>query len=114
MLGDHFFDEAGVDEVAVVPDAASLAIVEEQPSVGVTMAHVAAAQPALNAAQGRNVHRSADCEPGEQIISGGGQPSVFGIEMTTTRPSGNGWLYQAKNNTASDQTITAFALCLVQ
>jgi hypothetical protein len=57
---------------------------------------------------------SANCEPGEQIISGGGQPSVFGVEMTTTRPSGNGWLYQAKNNTGSDQTITAFALCLVQ
>jgi hypothetical protein len=57
---------------------------------------------------------SADCEPGEQIISGGGQPSVFGVEMTTTRPQGNGWLYQAKNTTATDQTITAFALCLVQ
>ncbi len=57
---------------------------------------------------------SANCEPGEQIISGGGQPSVFGVEMTSTRPSGNGWLYQAKNNTGSDQTITAFALCLVQ
>jgi hypothetical protein len=57
---------------------------------------------------------SASCEPGEQIISGGGQPSVFGIEMTSTRPSGNGWLYQAKNTTGTDQTITAFALCLVQ
>jgi hypothetical protein len=57
---------------------------------------------------------SANCEPGEQIISGGGQPSVFGVEMTTTRPQGNGWLYQAKNNTGGDQTITAFALCLVQ
>jgi hypothetical protein len=57
---------------------------------------------------------SVSCAAGEQIISGGGQPSVFGVEMTTTRPSGNGWLYQAKNNTGSDQTITAFALCLVQ
>jgi len=46
--------------------------------------------------------------------SGGGQPSVLGVEMTTTRPSGNSWLYQAKNNTATDQTITAYALCLVQ
>jgi hypothetical protein len=55
---------------------------------------------------------SVSCAPGEQVLSGGGQPSVFGVEMTTTRPSGNGWLYQAKNNTASDQTITAFALCL--
>jgi hypothetical protein len=57
---------------------------------------------------------SVNCEPGEQIISGGGQPSVFGVEMTSTRPQGNGWLYQAKNTTATDQTITAFALCLVQ
>jgi hypothetical protein len=57
---------------------------------------------------------SVNCQTGEQIISGGGQPSVFGVEMTTTRPQGNGWLYQAKNTTATDQTITAFALCLVQ
>ncbi len=63
---------------------------------------------------GANGSVSANCEPGEQIISGGGQPSVFGVEMTTTRPQGNGWLYQAKNTSASDQTITAFALCLVQ
>jgi hypothetical protein len=63
---------------------------------------------------GANGSVSANCEPGEQIISGGGQPSVFGVEMTTTRPQGNGWLYQAKNTTGSDQTITAFALCLVQ
>ncbi|MFN8162522.1 MAG: hypothetical protein U0R26_01575 [Solirubrobacterales bacterium] len=57
---------------------------------------------------------SVNCAEGEQIVSGGGQPSVFGVEMTTTRPSGNGWLYQAKNNTGSNQTITAFALCLLQ
>ncbi|HEX3733519.1 MAG TPA: hypothetical protein VHU86_00040 [Solirubrobacterales bacterium] len=57
---------------------------------------------------------SVNCQTGEQIISGGGQPSVFGVEMTSTRPQGNGWLYQAKNTTATDQTITAFALCLVQ
>jgi hypothetical protein len=57
---------------------------------------------------------SVNCQTGEQIISGGGQPSVFGVEMTSTRPQANGWLYQAKNTTAADQTITAFALCLVQ
>ncbi|HEY5053517.1 MAG TPA: hypothetical protein VII45_08935 [Solirubrobacterales bacterium] len=55
---------------------------------------------------------SVNCAEGEQVISGGGQPSVFGVEMTSTRPQSNGWLYQAKNNTGSDQTITAFALCL--
>jgi hypothetical protein len=55
---------------------------------------------------------SVNCAAGEQVISGGGQPGLFGVEMTSTRPSGNGWLYQAKNNTGSDSTITAFAVCL--
>jgi hypothetical protein len=55
---------------------------------------------------------TASCAADEQVLSGGGQPSVFGVEMTSTRPNGNGWLYQAKNTLASDQTITAFALCL--
>jgi hypothetical protein len=75
----------------------------------ITQRNIASTIPA-----GKTGSVSANCEPGEQIISGGGQPSVFGVEMTTTRPQGNGWLYQAKNNTGSDQTITAFALCLVQ
>lgn len=52
------------------------------------------------------------CLPGEQVLSGGGQPSHFGVEMTSTRPSGNGWLYQAYNKNGSDSTITVFALCL--
>jgi hypothetical protein len=56
---------------------------------------------------------SVSCGQDEQLISGGGQPSVFGVEMTTTRPTGNAWLYQAKNNTGADATITAFALCLL-
>jgi hypothetical protein len=61
---------------------------------------------------GKNGSITVNCAEGEQLLSGGGQPSVFGVEMTSTRPSGNGWLYQAKNTTGSDQTITAFALCL--
>ncbi len=32
--------------------------------------------------------------------------------MTSTRPSGNGWLYQAKNQNGSASTITAYAVCL--
>jgi hypothetical protein len=55
---------------------------------------------------------SVNCAAGEQIISGGGQPGNFGVEMTSTRPSGNGWLYQAKNNSGADSTITVFAVCL--
>jgi hypothetical protein len=55
---------------------------------------------------------SVSCAAGEQILSGGGQPANFGVEMTSSRPSGNGWLYQAKNDTAGASTITAFAVCL--
>jgi hypothetical protein len=63
-------------------------------------------------AKGANGSISVNCAAGEQVLSGGGQPSHFGIEMTSSRPSGNGWLYQARNNTGNDGTITAFALCL--
>ncbi|HEX6153168.1 MAG TPA: hypothetical protein VFZ19_06545 [Solirubrobacterales bacterium] len=63
-------------------------------------------------ANGANGTVSVACAAGEQVLSGGGQPSLFGIEMTSSRPSGNGWLYQARNNTANAGTITAFALCL--
>jgi hypothetical protein len=56
---------------------------------------------------------SVDCAPGEQVLSGGGQPGNFGVEMTSSRPQGNGWTYQAKNQNGADSTINAFALCLV-
>jgi hypothetical protein len=62
--------------------------------------------------KGANGSISVTCAAGEQVLSGGGQPSLFGIEMTSSRPSGNGWLYQAQNNTGEAGTITAFALCL--
>jgi hypothetical protein len=55
---------------------------------------------------------SVSCSPGEQVLGGGGQPNHFGTEMTSSRPSGNGWLYQAQNNTGGEETLTAFALCL--
>jgi hypothetical protein len=61
---------------------------------------------------GDNGSVTASCLAGEQVLSGGGQPAHFGVEMTSSRPSGNGWLYQARNNNGSDSTITAYALCL--
>jgi hypothetical protein len=67
---------------------------------------------AATVAKGANGSVSVACAAGEQVLSGGGQPSHFGIEMTSSRPSGNGWLYQAQNNTGDAGTITAFALCL--
>jgi hypothetical protein len=55
---------------------------------------------------------SVSCNGGEQIISGGGQPTKYGVEMTSSLPSGNGWLYQVKNASGANATITVYALCL--
>lgn len=77
--------------------------------LGTVTIRTSAAQPI---AAGANGGVSVDCAPGEQLLSGGGQPANFGVEMTSSRPSGNGWLYQAKNNNGSPSTLTAFAVCL--
>jgi hypothetical protein len=63
-------------------------------------------------AKGANGSVSVDCAPGEQVLGGGGQPGHFGTEMTSSRPQGEGWLYQAVNNTGGEDTLTVFALCL--
>ena len=47
-----------------------------------------------------------------RMISGGGQPANFGVEMTSSRPQGNGWLYQARNNNGAASSLTVFAYCL--
>lgn len=55
---------------------------------------------------------SVQCPAGTTVISGGAQPANFGVEMTSTLRSGNGWLYQAKNNNGAASTLTVFAYCL--
>jgi hypothetical protein len=55
---------------------------------------------------------SVQCPEGTTVISGGAQPQNFGVEMTSSLRSGNGWLYQAKNNNGSASTLTVFAYCL--
>jgi len=67
---------------------------------------------AAKVAKDANGSVSVDCAPGEQVLGGGGQPGHFGTEMTSSRPQGNGWLYQALNKTGGEDTITAFVLCL--
>ena len=61
---------------------------------------------------GKSGSVSVSCQAGEQVLTGGGTPGKFGVEMTSTFPSGNGWTYAALNDTANDTTITAYALCL--
>lgn len=55
---------------------------------------------------------SVQCPGGTTVISGGAQPANFGVEMTSSLRSANGWLYQAKNNNAAASTLTVFAYCL--
>jgi hypothetical protein len=55
---------------------------------------------------------SVQCPAGTTVISGGAQPANFGVEMTSSLRSGNGWLYQAKNNNGAASTMTVFAYCL--
>lgn len=55
---------------------------------------------------------SVQCPAGTTVISGGAQPANFGVEMTSSLRSGNGWLYQAKNNNGSASTLTVHAYCL--
>jgi hypothetical protein len=52
------------------------------------------------------------CPAGSIVISGGTQPTFFGVEMTSSRRNGNGWQYQAKNNSAFPTSLTAYAYCL--
>lgn len=54
----------------------------------------------------------ATCPAGTAVISGGGQPTFFGVETTSLLKSGNGWEYQAKNNSGFTTSLTAFAYCL--
>jgi hypothetical protein len=63
-------------------------------------------------ANGANGGVSVQCPAGTTVISGGAQPANFGVEMTSSLRSGNGWLYQAKNNSGAASTLTVFAYCL--
>jgi len=64
-------------------------------------------------AAGGNVSVTARCPDGAVVLSGGGQPTLFGVELTSSRPNGNGWLAQARNNSGSSASLSAFALCLL-
>jgi hypothetical protein len=63
-------------------------------------------------ANGANGGVSVQCPAGTTVLSGGAQPANFGVEMTSTLRSGNGWLYQAKNNSGAASTLRVFAYCL--
>lgn len=63
-------------------------------------------------AAGANGGVSVSCPAGTTVISGGAQPANFGVEMTSSLRSGNGWLYQAKNTNGAASTLRVYAYCL--
>jgi len=97
--------DLGINSVGETEVAADAISADELAAVNVRTANQAIAN-------GANGSVSVTCAPGEQILSGGGQPGNFGVEMTSSRPSGNGWLYQAKNNSGGNSNLTVFAVCL--
>jgi hypothetical protein len=66
----------------------------------------------VSVATNSNAGVTATCPAGTTVISGGGQPSSWNVPVVSTLRSGNGWLYQARNTTATTQTLTAYAYCL--
>jgi hypothetical protein len=121
-VGNEEIAENAVESPEVAPESLSAADLgansvgasEIQPkSVGSSeLGTVTVHTNSTSVANNGNGSVSVSCGPGEQVLSGGGQPGRFGTEMTSSRPSGNGWLYQAKNNSGSEDTLTVFALCL--
>jgi hypothetical protein len=97
--------DLGINSVGETEVAADAISADELATVSVRTAGEAIAN-------GANGSISVECAPGEQVLSGGGQPGNFGVEMTSSRPSGNGWLYQAKNNSGAGSNLTVFAVCL--
>ena len=64
-------------------------------------------------AAGANGSISVQCLAGEQMLSGGGAPNAYGVEMVSNAPTGNGWHYAASNKTGSNASITVYAVCLL-
>lgn len=55
---------------------------------------------------------TATCPAGTIVISGGFQPAFFGVNATSSLRSGNGWEYQAKNESGITSSFTVIAYCL--
>jgi hypothetical protein len=107
--------DLGADSVAsseVADQSLSAADLGTNSVAASELAGVAVRTNSAKVANGANGGVSVSCAPGEQVLGGGGQPGRFGTEMTSSRPSGDGWLFQARNASGSEDTLTVFALCL--
>jgi hypothetical protein len=67
---------------------------------------------AVSVAPGAWGGASVACPAGRILSGGGASTSAFDIELTDTRPNGNGWFVGGRNHGTTAQTITAWAVCL--
>jgi hypothetical protein len=68
----------------------------------------------VNIANGDTGTLNKPCNPGEQVISGGGGfPGVpNGTTLATSEAAGGGWTVEGKNASGSTQTLIVQAFCL--
>lgn len=111
-VGSEEIAENAVESVEVAPDALTAGDLGPNAVGSSELGAVTLRSNSAKLAKGATGTVSVNCAAGEQVLSGGGQPGHFGTEMTSSKPSGDGWVYQAVNNTGGEETITAFALCL--
>ncbi len=52
------------------------------------------------------------CPAGTTVISGGAFSGLYSVHISGTFRNGNGWRIDAKNTSATDTSLTAFAYCL--
>jgi hypothetical protein len=76
------------------------------------LAGIVTAQNSTAIAANGNASVTATCPVGTTVISGGGSAGLYAIHLTSTYRSGNGWHIDARNESASANTITAYAYCL--
>ena len=104
MLGHDLLDESGVHEIAVVPDGGALAIVEEQPTLGVRVAHVAAPEPPAASVGPDFVPERHDSPPAEPA-----EGETLAPRIVAGRPS-TPWLARAIERLAAQDPVAAAKL----
>jgi hypothetical protein len=108
-------DDLGPDSVGASEIAADSVGPSELQSGSVRSAELAAIVQVSNDATinaNSNASTSVACPAGTTAISGGGRSSLYAIHLASAYRSGNGWHIDARNDSGSNGTITAYAYCL--
>jgi hypothetical protein len=107
LAGNSVFTDKIADETIGNQDIGEDAVGSSELALTVRTAQV-------NIANGDTGSLTKPCNPGEQVISGGGGfPGVpNGTTLATSEAAGGGWTVEGKNNSGSTQTLIVQAFCL--